>query len=379
MVFKGIFITVFSYTACVIITASVIPAEAGIRNQSRSRLNVGMMARTRLMSSCIPGRIVLPGAKDETPAPTLPAKRGIPKITFKNLSPPYEDYPYFQHHEHFPFEFGTSSFSVTNAWWLAEASTLVYADEGFVRSQFSRAGLSQVKFFDKQSTQCYVANNDQFAIVAFRGSEFWKKEKERDLNEVFADVKTNADIRLTDWPLGGKVHRGFERALAEVWFDLLPHVTQLDSQGCKIWMTGHSLGAALATLAAGRYGNVQGLYTLGSPRVGNDEFKENWDVKTYRIVNNDDIVARLPPPGIYVHIGELKFIDRKGKLRDHRTETEPSLDPSRDGPYGQENANQENESSFGSFVPSGIRDHVPLLYAIHLWNGVVENQKGDDS
>jgi hypothetical protein len=311
-------------------------------------------------------------SQDEAQQLTQPGTKEIPRITFKNLSPPYKDYPYFQHHEHFPFQFGASSFSTINAWWLAEASTLVYADEGFVRSQFSRAGLPEVKFFDKQSTQCYVANNDQFAIIAFRGSEFWKKERKRDLNEIFADVKTNADIRLTDWPLGGKVHRGFERAIEEVWFDLLPYVTQLDSKGCKIWMTGHSLGAALATLAAGRYGNVQGVYTFGSPRVGNDEFKENWDVKTYRIVNNDDIVPRLPPSGIYVHVGELKFIDLEGKLRDHWTETERSFNPSLDGPYDQENGNQQNKSSLGSFVPFGIRDHVPLLYAIHLWNGILD-------
>ena len=68
-------------------------------------------------------------------------------------------------------------------------------------------------------------------------------------------------------------------------------------------MTGNSLGAALATLAADRYGNVQGVYTFGSPKVGNDVFKEKFIVKTYSIVNNKDIVTRVPPPGIYKHVG----------------------------------------------------------------------------
>jgi len=315
--------------------------------------------------------------QDETQQVRQPGKKEIPKITFKNLSPPYKDYPYFQHHEHFPFQCRSSSFSMINAWWLAEASALVYADEGFVRSQFSKAGLPEVRFFDEQGTQCYMANNSQFAIVAFRGSQIWKKKGGSDLDNVIADLRTNADIRLTEWPLGGRVHRGFEGALEEVWFDLLSYVTQLDSKGCKIWMTGHSQGAALAMLAAGRYGNVQGVYTFGSPRVGDDDFKENWDVKTYRIVNNDDIVARLPPPGIYVHVGKLKFIDSEGGLRDHRTERERSVDQPGDAPYGQGNANQQNRKSFGGFVPAAIRDHVPLLYAIHLWNNIVENQKGE--
>ena len=152
----------------------------------------------------------------------------------------------------------------------------MYADEDFVRARFSQAGLPQVRFFDKQSTQCYVANNDQFAIVAFRGSEIWKKQETFDLNKVIADLKADVDIRLTDWPRGGKVHRGFKEALEEVWLDLLPYIRQLDGRGCNIWMTGHSLGAALATLGAGRYGNVQGVYTFGSPRVGNDVFKEKF-------------------------------------------------------------------------------------------------------
>ena len=48
--------------------------------------------------------------------------------------------------------------------------------------------------------------------------------------------------------------------------------------------------------------------------------RKNFDVNTYRIVNNDDIVARVPPPGAYVHVGELKFIDGDGTIRDHMIE-----------------------------------------------------------
>jgi hypothetical protein len=71
-------------------------------------------------------------------AETAPVcKKEIPQITFKNLSPPYKDYTYFQHHALFPFQYQSSSFSLVNAWWLAEASTLVYADEAYVKKRFS--------------------------------------------------------------------------------------------------------------------------------------------------------------------------------------------------------------------------------------------------
>ena len=207
-------------------------------------------------------------------------KKEVPVITFKNLSPPFKDYDYFKGIKKYGFQIKATSFSLINAWWLAEVSTLVYADEEFVRSQFKKAGLPEVKFFDGRSTQCYVANNDKFAIVAFRGSEIWKKREKLDLNEMVADLKADVDIRLTDWQQGGKVHRGFKEALDEVWPDLLPYIRKLAEKGCKIWVTGHSLGGALATLCGELYGNVQGVYTFGSPWVGNEDYKEPCERKS---------------------------------------------------------------------------------------------------
>ena len=332
------------------------------------------MIKIILIAGIILGSIGAFLAQSEAQHISQPGKKEIPKITFKNLSPPYMGYDYFQGSKKYVFQFNATSFNLINAWWLAEASTLVYAGEDFVRSKFSEAGLPKVKFFESQSTQCYVANNDKFAIVAFRGSEIWKKRERVDLNEVVADLKTNIDIRLTDWEQGGKVHRGFKKALDEVWFDLLPYIKKLHGKGCKIWTTGHSLGSALATLFACRYNHVQGVYTFGSPRVGNDVFREDINVKIYRIVNNDDIVPRVPPPGIYAHVGELKFIDSSGIIRDTMIENEPSFNEPRDETYGQGNSDPKR-NSFEGFVPAAFRDHVPLLYAILLWNNIIENQK----
>jgi hypothetical protein len=178
------------------------------------------MFKIILIAGMILGSIGALLAQSEAQQVSRSERKEIPEITFKNLSPPYEDYDYFQDSKKYVFQFNATSFNVINAWWLAEASTLVYAGEDFVRSRFKEAGLPQVKFFENQSTQCYIANNDKFAIVAFRGSEIWKKRESFDLNAVVADLKTNIDIRLTDWQQGGKVHQGFKKALDEVWFDL---------------------------------------------------------------------------------------------------------------------------------------------------------------
>ncbi len=308
-------------------------------------------------------------------AETTPVcKKEIPAITFKNLSPPYKEYAYFQHHALFPFQHQASAFSLINAWWLAEASTLVYADEAYVKQQFKAAGLRRLKFFSKLSTQCFIASNDQFAIVAFRGSEGWNLNEPFDPRRALADWTTDFDIRLSDWFRGGKVHRGFKDALEEVWADIFPYMKKLQDRGCKIWVTGHSLGAALATLAADRFQDVQGLYTFGSPRVGDREFQENFRLRAYRVVNGDDIVSRVPPAGIYRHIGELKIIDRQGSVANGLTAKEADNAPCPDPSDTSTGLNEDKASDLSQLIPDSIRDHVPLLYAIFLWNNLVENQ-----
>jgi triacylglycerol lipase len=308
-------------------------------------------------------------------AETAPVcKKEIPQITFKNLSPPYKDYAYFQHHALFPFQYQSSSFSLINAWWLAEASTLVYADEAYVKKRFSAAGLKRLTFFNKVSTQCFIASNSQFAIVAFRGSEGWKFNEPFDPWRVVADWTTDFDIRLSDWFRGGRAHRGFKDALEEVWADIFPYMKMLEDQGCKIWVTGHSLGAALATLAADRFQDIQGLYTFGSPRVGDRKFKENFRLQAYRVVNGDDIVSRVPPAGIYHHVGELKIINRRGATQDTITAMGEGRTSCREQPDGSGGLKENKASDLSQLIPDAILDHVPLLYAIFLWNQLIENQ-----
>jgi triacylglycerol lipase len=310
--------------------------------------------------------------------PTPLCKKEIPEITFKNLSPPYRDYEYFQNRKVVPFEYKASSFSLLNAWWLAEASTLVYADEAYVNQRFREAGLKRIKFFNRSGTQCFIASNSRFAIIAFRGSEIWKRNDRFDPSQMIADFKTNIDIRLSDWIRGGRVHSGFKAALDEVWDEMLPEIENLENQGLKIWVTGHSLGAALATLAADRLQDVQGLYTFGSPRVGDQGFQERFQLKAFRVVNGNDIVASIPAEGPYHHVGELKFIDPKSGINDRpglveESDGTPCIDTSNASESGKES--QKFDSSV--FIPSWIRNHVPLLYSILLWNELVENLKSN--
>jgi len=105
----------------------------------------------------------------------IPRKKEIPVFTWANLAPPYLEYDYFEGHDLRPFQADAASFNLANAWWLAEASTLAYADKAFAVEWFKKAGLDNVRFFDKGSSQCFVASNREFAVGAFRGSEVWRR------------------------------------------------------------------------------------------------------------------------------------------------------------------------------------------------------------
>jgi triacylglycerol lipase len=72
----------------------------------------------------------------------------------------------------------------------------------------------------------------------------------------------------------------------------------------EVYFSGHSLGAALATVSAlhvgklGKFSHKPSLYTFASPRVGNPKFVKAFDtygISCYRIANSEDIVTHLPP------------------------------------------------------------------------------------
>jgi len=298
-------------------------------------------------------------------------KKKLVEITVDNLAPPYKDYEYFKDCDQLPFRYQANIFDLVNAWWLIEASTLVYAESDFVIEKFQKnAGFTEVKFFEDKITQCFVASNDKFAVVAFRGSEARLRDGDSDPGHIFADWLANFNFLPEEWDQGGNVHRGFKAALLEVWTDLEDYISGLQQNNLKIWITGHSLGAALATLAADRYGNVQGLYTFGSPRVGDQDFKNDFNVNAYRFVNNSDIVTKVPPSSMYCHVGELRYIDSEGTIHDNSNRWEKWSDEIQGKFKNVFNALGQSKKGFTEVLLEPLVDHVPTLYAIHIWNNI---------
>jgi hypothetical protein len=298
-------------------------------------------------------------------------KKELYEITPDNLAPPYEDYEFFKDCDKLPFRYRADTFDMVNAWWLIDASTLAYSDPEYVTEKFKlKAGFTEVKFFEDKTTQCFVASNEKFAIVAFRGSEARLREGQSDPGYILADWMANFNFLPEKWAQAANVHRGFKAALSEVWTDLEKHISNLQKKNLKIWFTGHSLGAALATLAADRYDNVQGLYTFGSPRVGDQDFKDDFQVTTYRFVNNSDIVTRVPPASMYCHVGDLRYIDSEGTIHDHAKHRESWSEDIQSKIKNVFDTLGQNKKNVTEMLLEPIVDHVPTIYAIHIWNNI---------
>jgi triacylglycerol lipase len=140
---------------------------------------------------------------------------------------------------------------------------------------------------DATDTHVLITRRDRDVIVAFRGTA--------DLRNWLTDL----DCELTR--VGScRVHRGFYQAMKAVEPDLSVHLAE--ARGARVWVTGHSLGGALAMLwalwAAEKGYEIAGVYTFGQPRAGDAAFSQLYDSKlktrTWRSVHADDMVPRVP-------------------------------------------------------------------------------------
>jgi len=134
----------------------------------------------------------------------------------------------------------------------------------------------------------------------------------------------NLATDFTPLPQGGSdIHDGFRQAAAAAQPEIERAVQLSRQSGKPLFITGHSLGAALAALAAqtavGLGSPPRAVYTFGMPRVGGAQFRTGYDASlgavTYRLVHGIDLVARVPPslPG-FRHVGCLLQCDAGAKF-----------------------------------------------------------------
>lgn len=189
----------------------------------------------------------------------------------------------------------------------------------------------------KTNTQAFLFRKGNNIVLSFRGTQ------------QFDDWKTNLKIRLRGFTVGadqesvrplGRLHRGFLEAWQSVekqvmyWVDEWNAPTQAavkaQATDIELWVTGHSLGGALAAVATvaleARGYSVSGLYTFGQPRVADwrlvNYMNGRRGDRIFRYVNNNDIVPLIPPQivpwvptRVYGHMGQFRYFNDSGSLR----------------------------------------------------------------
>ncbi len=248
-----------------------------------------------------------------------------------------------------------------------------YSDVDTVSAIMARMGLENnaCRFIAVENNAMLISSSSflvqsscgRVVLLAYRGTDpfdlaTWAADA--DVNPVLVPAQEHATLR-------GSIHGGFYRNQRATWFDVIeglrgaarpeggsifdglrqadPPLTggqaHLDNptQGKleAIYITGHSLGAAMATIAAYRLateneyqgilepGRLKGVHCFAPPMVGNADFARQWDeesrlrgkLSTYIFEN--DLVPHLPPVSGFVHFGRT-FVSSK---------PDRSADPSR--------------------------------------------------
>lgn len=325
---------------------------------------------------------------------------------FKELAPPNENYEYFTDWEKPKMAFKPKAvlFELVNAWWLMQISLLAFDEPKNAEERFQKVGFT-VQFLENKttSTQCYILEKEDFAIVVFRGSQV--KNVNNNLEDIIIDWMTDGNLDLVPFDITGeipihfegKIHKGFREAFNSIWnkssrknLNLAKVFQKLSKKNKPVWFTGHSLGAALATLAASCYqGNVQGLYTFGSPRVGDREFvdsltKKLLTIDVYRFIYKDDIVTKVPlidlDLEVYKHIGVVEYINNDNVIEvspnpiikiahDLKTTVKNLLSELGQLVMGKQQITLRAKlvsEILITVAPTGIPNHAPIYYAIAI-------------
>ncbi|KAL6077158.1 Phospholipase A(1) chloroplastic [Balamuthia mandrillaris] len=217
------------------------------------------------------------------------------------------------------------------ALWFSYICSLAYEEEDTIKTVVTEVwGWEGFRFlYDEETdTQGYLMWNEAQLVLAFRGSESiqdWLTNFHFGTVESFVEALKEGEDEI-------EVHEGFTQALSSVWGPAEELILQLRSErpSLRFYITGHSLGGALASLAFCRCIlraepiHVDGTYTFGQPVVGNKALKMAIKARTqqpekrgttlFRFVNNNDIVPFLPCSPPYKHYGTSIYISTSGEF-----------------------------------------------------------------
>jgi len=190
------------------------------------------------------------------------------------------------------------------AYMMAECSKIAYAPHK--AGLLKRLHLTPVSSYGSNfGNQAYLALNTDFAVLAFKGT----------VPHEISTVETDLDVKLVHSRYGS-VHRGFLDALKLMRWSIEQDLKKLK---VPVFITGHSLGGALALLASiflKDEEHVAACYTFGCPRVGTDQLVDCiFKVPVYRVIHHADVVPAVPLLIMgYRSYGDVRYLADDGTV-----------------------------------------------------------------
>ena len=227
-------------------------------------------------------------------------------------------------------EFDSSgNWSVSNAFHMMKLSYAVYAgttdnigsseDWSITETLVNSAGYGVKKIethegiYEPNAMICWDEHN---VFLIFRGTEplSWNQ------------WATDADLFKKPFCVG-EIHGGFATSVESIWQQIMETLKEVyDAEHKLLFVGGHSLGAGMSQAATSKLEfeesiNPAAIYNFGCPRAfnvdGADLYNQRLGSKTFRVVNNNDVVCNVPFENMgFSHVGQFKYLTSDGKLWD---------------------------------------------------------------
>jgi hypothetical protein len=289
---------------------------------------------------------------------------------------------------------------------LAAASAWAYSDAATMSAAIGKHGIDNECHHFSVSNDAMLIDANAFlvksldgnlAIVSFRGTP----------PENVIDWLVDASVMPTQFGGSGHVHGGFYNNVIAVWNVVADRLNEFVEAYQRrtaaekkpglpaIFLTGHSLGAAMAALAAAitfedeDYRTIRehicGVYTYGQPMIGDrvlaDQCEQRFGNITFRHVYRQDIVPRLPPrtTGEFRHFGVEYSSGASGWTRGRRPIRQLASLLLSLPVAGLAWAAKQLPYLAGIDFPWSIADHSPLNYLQTSWQGGLNTILAQDS
>lgn len=195
---------------------------------------------------------------------------------------------------------------------FAKLASIAYSNVKEAKSQARSLGFTTVEFYQKDGAQAYRFMNKNDLVIACRGTQ------PNEFNDIKADLNAVPVMAETI----SRVHKGFKTEVDDLWPMIEQDISRKANVTKHLWVCGHSLGGAMATIIANRaennidLNNPIELYTFGSPRVGWPTYVKSFGTVHHRWKNNNDIVTTVPLWIMgYRHCGTEHYLNAYGNYR----------------------------------------------------------------